>query len=48
MENKINELPNFEILSEKLYEVVKGENYADVEDAFYSLLRRLKRKSVVN
>lgn len=47
MENKINEIPNYQILSEKLYEVMKGENYDDVENAVRSLMQSLKRKSVV-
>ncbi len=48
MENKINELPNYQILSEKLYEVVKGENFDDVEKAVNSLISGLKRRSIVN
>ena len=48
MENKINELPNYQILSEKLYEVVKGENFDDVEKAVNSLISNLKRRSIVN
>ena len=48
MENKINETPNYQILSEKLYEVVKGENFDDVEKAVNSLIDSLKRRSIVN
>lgn len=42
------ELPNHLELSEKLYELVKGENYDDVEKAVDSLLSSLKRRSIVN
>lgn len=43
-----NELPNYILLSEKLMEVVKGENYDDVEKAVESLMESLKRRSIVN
>lgn len=47
MKNKI-ELVNYQILSEKLYELVKGENYDDIEKAVSSLMDSLKRRSIVN
>lgn len=43
-----NELPNYIQISEKLYEVVKGENFDDVEKAVNSLMYSLKRRSIVN
>jgi hypothetical protein len=48
MENKIIELANYQILSEKLYEIVKGENYDDVIKATELLVHTLGRRSVVN
>lgn len=48
MENKINEIPNYQQLAEKLYEVVKGENFDDVEKAVNSLISSLKRRSIIN
>lgn len=48
MENKIIELANYQILSEKLYEVIKGENCDDVEKATELLISNLKRRSIVN
>ncbi|GAQ50187.1 hypothetical protein FPKKA176_contig00130-0003 [Flavobacterium psychrophilum] len=42
------ELPNYIELSEKLYELVKGENYDDVEKAAVLLISNLKRRSIVN
>ena len=48
MTNKNDEFPNYQILSEKLYELVKGENYDDVERAIESLMSLLKRRSIVN
>lgn len=41
-------LPNHIELSEKLYELVKGENYDDVEKATVLLISNLKRRSIVN
>ena len=41
-------LPNHIELSEKLYELVKGENYDDVEKAAVLLINSLKRRSIVN
>lgn len=46
MEN--NELPNYQQLAEKLYELVKGENFDDVEKATELLINDLKRRSIVN
>ena len=49
MENKTQEnLANYQNLSEKLYEFVKGENYDDVERAVESLMSSLKRRSIIN
>ena len=45
MEN--NEIPNYQQLAEKLYEVVKGENFDDVEKATNSLIDSLRR-SIIN
>ena len=45
---KDNELPNYQILSEKLYDLVKGENLDDVENAIKSLMSGLKLRSIVN
>ena len=47
MEQK-EKLPNYIELSEKLYELVKGENYDDVEKATELLISNLKRRSIVN
>jgi hypothetical protein len=41
-------LPNYIELSEKLYELVRGENYDDVEKATELLISNLKRRSIVN
>lgn len=41
-------LANYQILSEKLYESVKGENYDDVVKATELLIDNLKRRSIVN
>ena len=46
MEN--NELPNYQQLAEKLYELVKGENFDDLEKATELLINDLKRRSIVN
>mgnify|MGYP003588493414 CR=1 FL=1 len=47
MEQK-EKLPNYILLSEKLIEIVKGENYDDVEKATELLISNLKRRSIVN
>ncbi len=47
MENKINEIPNYQILSEKLYEVVKGETFDDVNEAVKLLMSNLRHRSIV-
>ena len=47
MENK-NGLANYQILAEKMLNLVKGENYADVENAIKNLISLLKRRSIVN
>jgi hypothetical protein len=41
-------LANYIELSEKLYELVRGENYDDVEKATELLISNLKRRSIVN
>jgi dihydroneopterin aldolase len=43
-----NELVNYQILAEKIADLVKGENYDDVEKAVESLMSSLKRRSIVN
>lgn len=47
MELKEN-LPDYIEVADKIYEIVKGENYKKVESAFYYLLKELKNKSIIN
>ncbi len=47
MENKIKEIPNYQTLSEKLYEVVKGETFNDVNEAVKLLMSNLRHRSIV-
>jgi hypothetical protein len=47
MKNK-NELVNYQVLAEKIADLVKGENYDDVEKATELLISILKRRSIVN
>lgn len=46
--SKTDNIVNYQILAEKMYELVKGENLDDVELAAHSLLSGLKRMSIVN
>ena len=48
MEKGNNKIPNYQQLAEKLYELVKGENFDDVEKATELLMDSLKRRSIVN
>lgn len=43
-----NEFPNYQVLAEKILNLIKGENYDDVEKAFQSLMDSLKRRSIIN
>lgn len=47
MENKINEIPNFELLAEKFYEISKGETHNDVKSAIRLFKSFLLHKSIV-
>lgn len=42
------ELVKYQVLAEKIADLVKGENYDDVEKAVESLMSSLKRRSIVN
>jgi len=43
-----NELVNYQVLAEKMADLVKGENFDDVEKATELLIGILKRRSIVN
>lgn len=47
---KMNEkkLPNYQVLVQKMLDLVKGENYDDVENAVRELMISLKRRSIIN
>ena len=47
MENKINKIPNFEVLAEKFYEISKGETYNDVKSAISLFESFLLHRSIV-
>lgn len=40
--------PNYQILAEKMTELVKGENFDDVEKSVELLMSTLKRRSIIN
>ena len=40
--------PNYHMLAEKMLDLVKGENYDDVENAVKTLMSSLKRRSIIN
>ncbi len=41
-------LPNYQLLAEKMLNLVKGELYDDVEKAVENLMNGLKRRSIIN
>ena len=47
MENKTNELANYQVLAEKIADLVKGENYDDVEKAVRELMSTIRRRSII-
>lgn len=45
---KEEQLPNYQVLVQKILDLVKGENYDDVENAVRELMISLKRRSIIN